>query len=774
MFRTKIIVILSVIAAIGSVSSSQQPSQPQSLSSGPEARTLYEIASQLYKGPGSGPAEAEQAMTLLYAAITLDEKATYIFPEVINISWLYPEQDYTDAVYLALDRYINASSDLELPTKAVQYLLEKLNSREERENLLVELLTRLGGKNNYFASDLATQLGLLMAEKPDIGGANYYLMQAYNANKFNKLAFTKILSLSVEPLDRVVILIYLRNMMIVNPLDFEAAFNFAQMAESLMLYSIAADGYQYCADLLAYLKADQPLPRSVYLPWLQSCYNVGGNQNRFRDVIDKVRRQGGFDILAEAIAAKSAIKIADTGQADNIFRRIDAEAHAILTVVDADATQQSKFVELAWYYGFIKPDEQKALTWATKAYEAEPNSPTAASVFAYALKINDQDKLAEPIAEKFEQQEQIAAITKALIVGAEDSESAVKILKSAIDMNPASLEAAYAKTLLIKYGSEYISPIDLAALRTGLEGEFGTPVVAEFVGVKEIISTKLGLGGGEFSYGRKINPDLTITNTSSQMLIISDDSLFKGNIRVDCRVTGDMKADIPNLISKRIRLSVPIKPGGAISVPLEIMSGQFEKLLNNYPQADLQIDMTAYLEPVVDANGNVFSAIDIAPAKLSFRRKKLVLNLIYLQQRFDAISGGHYGQKVKSAQLFAGLLAEQQSMAETGPLYKLMYAEPTLLKSALARIMEDDNWNIKFQAMTSLLPLKLDYGLMEEVSVQLDDENWPIRMMAAFILAKSQQQRFQGVIDWIAEHDQSQIVRDMAIALGAVPPKKSD
>ena len=522
------------------------------------------------------------------------------------------------------------------------------------------------------------------------------------------------------------------------------------------------------------LNADQPLPRSLYLPWLQSCYNIEGNQNRFRDVIDKVRRQGGFDILAEAMAAKSAMKIADTSQADNIFRRIDAEAHAVLTVVDADAAQRSKFLELAWYYGFIKPDEQKALTWATKAYEAEPNSPTAASTFAYALKINDQDELAEPIAEQFEQQEQIAAITKALILGGEEADSAAKILKSAIAMNPASLEAAYAKTLLIKYSSEYISPINLAALTAAMETEFGVPIVAEFVGMKKIISTKLSLGSAEFSYGRKIIPDLVITNTSSQMLITSDDSLFKGNIRVDCRIKGDMKADIPNLISKRIRPSAPIEPGGAIFVPLEIMFGRFGKLLSSYPQANLQIELTAYLEPVVDADGNVFSAIDIAPAKLSFRRKKLVLSLRYLQQRFDAISGGHYGQKVKSAQLFAGLLAEQQNMAETGPLYRLMYAEPALLKSALARIMEDDDWNIIVQALAAVLSLKLDYGLVEDVSVQLDDENWPVRMMAAYILAKSQQQQFQGVINWMAEHDQSRIVRDMAIALGAVPPKKAD
>ena len=772
MLNIRIIAILLIITTLTSVSPGQ--GSAKSLSSGPEARTLYEIARELYKEPGSGDAEAEQAMVLLNATLGLDERADYILPEVINISWLYPEHNYTDAVYLALDHYVDASCDLELPVKAVQYLLEKLNSREEREALLTELLTRLGRKNSYFACDLSTQLGLLMAETSDSNSTTYYLMQAYNANQFSRLAFVKLLELVEESPDKVVILVYLRNMMILNPLDFETGMSFARAAETLMLHSVSAAGYKYCADLFVYLHPNMPLPRSLYLPWLQSCYNMEGNQSQFREVIGRVRRQGSFDILAEAIAAKSAMKIADTAAADNIFRRIDAEAHAIASTTDISLARWDRFAELAWYYSLVKPDEQKALTWATRAYDAEPNSPNVASIFAYALKINDQDALAEPIAEQMRSQNQIAAITKALIIGGDDADSAIEILKSAVETDPASLEAVYAKTLLLKYGSEYIEPYDLAALATMLEDKFGVGVVAEFLGTEKIISTKLSAGSADFSYGREISVDLIITNTSSQRLVISDESLFTGNIRVDARITGDMNVDMPGLVFKKIRPSQPIKAGDAISIPLEIMPGQFGKFLNEHPQAKLKIELTAYLDPVADINGNISSGIEIAPARLAFRRRKLSLDLRYLQQRLDAISAGHYGQKVKSARLFAGLLGEQQSMAESGPLYKLIYAEPALLKSALARVMDESEWSIKFQTMAALLPLKLDYSLVEAVSEQLGNENWPVRLMAVFTLAKSQQQNFQQVIDWTAEHDENQIVRDMAVALGAVRADKPE
>jgi hypothetical protein len=107
-------------------------------------------------------------------------------------------------------------------------------------------------------------------------------------------------------------------------------------------------------------------------------------------------------------------------------------------------------------------------------------------------------------------------------------------------------------------------------------------------------------------------------------------------------------------------------------------------------------------------------------------------------------------------------------------LYRLMYAEPALLKSALVRIMDENDWNIRLQAMAAMLPLKLDYDLVEAVAERLSDEKWPVRMMAIFMLAKSQQQQFQGVINWTAEHDENQLVRDMALALGAASPDKSD
>ncbi|NIA17255.1 MAG: hypothetical protein GWO86_02795, partial [Planctomycetes bacterium] len=154
--RIRIIAILSIITAMASASSGQDSAR--NLSSGPEARTLYKIAQQLYREPGAGAAEAEQAMVLLNAALSLDERADYILPELIDISWLYPEQNYTDAVYLALDQYVNASCDLEVPVKAVQYLLERLNSREEREALLTRLLAKFSRKNDYFTCDLSTQL----------------------------------------------------------------------------------------------------------------------------------------------------------------------------------------------------------------------------------------------------------------------------------------------------------------------------------------------------------------------------------------------------------------------------------------------------------------------------------------------------------------------------------------------------------------------------------------------------------------------------------------
>jgi hypothetical protein len=68
--------------------------------------------------------------------------------------------------------------------------------------------------------------------------------------------------------------------------------------------------------------------------------------------------------------------------------------------------------------------------------------------------------------------------------------------------------------------------------------------------------------------------------------------------------------------------------------------------------------------------------------------------------------------------------------------------------------------------------LKLDYRLTEAVSAELENPDWPVRLIAVFILAKSQDENFLPVLSWIAKNDQHPMVKQLAAILsGNVEPE---
>jgi hypothetical protein len=158
------------------------------------------------------------------------------------------------------------------------------------------------------------------------------------------------------------------------------------------------------------------------------------------------------------------------------------------------------------------------------------------------------------------------------------------------------------------------------------------------------------------------------------------------------------------------------------------------------------------------------------------KRSGIELTGKFLKNRLDSFTKGRPGQKIKTAQLFTGLLREQHAMAGSKPLYKLTSADwmPALLQSALIHnLTRDDDWVSKAHTMAGMLSLPLDYELTNAVAENLKDTHWPARLMAIYLLAKSQDSDFAKVLDWTVKYDSSKLVRDMAIALGAAAPEKT-
>jgi tetratricopeptide (TPR) repeat protein len=745
------------------------------------AERFYEIAYELAHSENITTSQAKQAILLLIATKELGSATDQIHPLLIKLACEHSKQDYSQEVYSWLNEYISESIDLEIAKKAITYLLDRCDTREQRERALEQLRSGIGGKNAAVDSELATLLGMLMVEKADFNAALSLFVRAYLNDRYNELAFAKLVELAPEKVSPAIYFEHLRLMLRENPLDIEAALAFAQYAESAHsghLYEIASAAYQYCVDLFTYLYPNEPLPPDIYLPWIISNYNTEQNRSRCLQIAELVRRSGRFDILVEVIAGRAATKMGKIDEANRIFQAAELKVQQLLGKSHSGGPGA---VQLAWFYCFARQDGFKALDWANKAYSADSNSAVAAALLAYALVMNKQLEWAKPLIENYEHN-QIADLVRAQIQLAEgQKEAAIETLKTAIFKDPGSLAAERAKELLVQQGQQYKPPVDPDYILSVLGKSFGQAIVPEFISPDKIISVQFRSSTNEFSYGGEFGPtgQITITNNSSEPLIISDNSLFNGNIRIDANISGDLNRRIPNLVSLKIGSISAIKPGKNMIIPVHLAIGELRMLLLSHPQASLNIEFTLYLDPInisqTEQSEIANKLVGVKPAKFTLRRPGIELSSSFLQNRLNSISTAQASQKISIAELFVGLLNEQHTMAEHGALYRYKYADwmPSFLKSALLQESglllnsAEDEWVVKVHTMAEMLSLPLDTELMNAVAKNLNHPKWPVRMMAVYLLAKSSENTFDKVLSWVAENDSSQIVRDMAVALSA-------
>ncbi len=739
----------------------------------------YELAdSEDVKGP-----EAEQAIVFLSAAVELGFSDDHIRPLLIRILCRYPERNYSRQVLHLLIDYVDESADLEVARTAIRYLLERLDSREAREELLKGLLKDMGNKNNILGSEIVTSLGFLMAEKTDLEAAKFYLTQGYKGNRYNKVAFAKLVELMPEEIGPTIYLEQLRFALHENPSNIETALDLAQYAERLGLYDTAVGVYEYSADLFAYLYPFEPLSARIYLPWAISSYNTESNRHKCLQIARRVRKDGRFDLLLEAIAGKAAIKNGQADQATEIFQNAEEQAERLLMEGPkaGDEYPEKSYQprvgakEFAWFYCFALPDVDKALSWANKAYSSEPNSASAAGILAYSLVMNGQIEWAKPLISNY-RRNQIGDLTLAQIQLSQGQElMAIETLKSVIAKDPGSLAAEQAKEILAEQGEEYIPPIDPNIILAAMKQRFAQMFAPKFVSPDEMISVALNIRGNKFPYGSKFSGVVAITNHSSEPLVISDDGLFKGVIRIDADISGDLTRQISNLVFVKIRTHLLIEPGRSMLIPVRLVTGELRQMLLTYPQASLDIEFTLYIDPITTDEGITNRLTSIKPTKLKVIRPCIKVTSKYLQNRFNSISTGHYEQKVKTAQLFTSLLKEQYAMSGRKPPYKFTYADwmPGLLRSALLhesgllRNPDDGEWIVKAHTMTEMISLPLNHELISAVSDNLNNPKWPVRMMAVYLMATTPDSKFVNVLNWTVKHDSNKLVRNMAIALGA-------
>jgi len=580
-------------------------------------------------------------------------------------------------------------------------------------------------------------------------------------------------NLSVRP---EVYLIQLRLSLDLDPYDLGGASIYADTLKRMQVYDSAAAAYAYAARVHAYLYPDKPLDESILMSWILSCYHAPRLESECLRVIDQYRDTDRFNLTLEAVAGRAALKLGQSERGRSILEAAARRAERML--LQDDLIQPFYPEQLAWFYSFILPRPEEALAWASRAYQQAPQREGVEPIFAYTLAQSGQMELARQYAGPHLQSSQIAALVMATAAIADgDQDRALELLKSSIAMMPESFAAEKAKQVLESLGSEYVVPASVTMAKTALEDAFPNRIVPEFVTPPERYSAKLFFNGSEFFYNYDLEPKLIVENTSSGPLIIGPWSFLQGRLRVTAAVSGDVNVQIDDLLTTQFRPSRPVLPGEHISVPLALNTGKLRKLLRTYPQADLDVTFTVYLDPVTREGGRIENALPgTEPVSGQIHRSGIVLTRDFLMQRLDAVAEGRQGQRIRAIQLFAGLLAEMRAFDNGGASFRHARVDPSILADAVRRGLRDDDWKVRIQAINSLMTLELplNAGMVEDVSSNLNHAQWPVRMMAAVVLNNEQAGSFQQVLDWIAQHDANALNRRMAMALGGRPQGSPD
>ncbi|NLK41275.1 MAG: hypothetical protein GX298_04395 [Planctomycetes bacterium] len=774
MVKKGVVFFIAASAAAGLTAPAFGQGNQEEIFSPLTASVFVKTAQEIFR---EDPSQLEVAMRFLEAADVLDRNSSGIPEQVLRIGAgsCLGQTDYSAMMTTAMSSYIGRQFDLEVVLSAIRCMLSHLDTRQQREEFLDRLLQRYDPVNEMLGSELATQLGLLSMEKTDYTTAQTLFNYAYSLNPYNEPAFELLQqayaaeAMAVSP---DALAVHLRRMLDVNPYDLSAALRYADFLRQFELFELAVGMYEYSQRVFAYHFPDQTLDRSIYLPWLLSCYQTPRLLSRCIELADRFRSETSFDLMLEAVAGRAAAKQGQAERAREILERAAEKAEQMLGKKDLPLPIYPE--HLAWFFSFILDRPDSALAWSNQAFGQAPDREGVRSIFAYTLAQNGQYDVAREYAESLAWTDQVAAITMAIVYRHEENkQQAIELLRHAIAMAPDTFEAEKAKFLLTDLGSEYITPPIVPAIEKALEQQYVNRVVPVYTEPQRRFSAKLTFSSSNILYGADLDPRLVIENNGSSPLVIQDGGMLAGFIRVDVMVRGDVTMDIPNLLSMRFRPNRTIQPNEYISIPLDLRTGKLRRLLATCPQATLELEFIVYLDPIIREDGTASCALQgISPVRTTLRRRGVNLTHDFMLQRLNALSKGQEGQKIQAAYLFAGLLAEQEAFRRGMVEYRYTRVEPSLLVDSVRRALTDENWRLRVHTMETIsyLDFPSDFALIQTLSTNLDHNRWPVRFMTIYLLKRIQGSAFQPVLDWKAQYDPHPLPRRLAVALGGKEP----
>jgi len=676
---------------------------------------------------------------------------------LMNYSYLNPEDN------LVIDNWIN-------------YSLNTINDRETREYYLQTESMNLSSIA-YTYSNVLTQLGIMALEKGDMDTARMAFAQAVSASAFNEDAFTRYVALPPAEIsaekseqltpeelaayakatkDRRELFLVLRWRARIrnNPYDFEAVVNLIDTLDAFGRQKLAQEYYEYAFKLLEMQPGLQITASELRLKQLGSAY-AGGLYQECLEIAAVALQDNPDDLLVNALLAKAMEKFNMTTEAQKVLE--EAANAAIYRLGQPDQADGQLQSELAWFFCFIRPDRNRALQLAQAAYDSNPQESQSRGLFAYALAQNQLYNQAETILAQVDTTEPIAALAQAQVLFARQEDTAALKKLEGISGAGGILKEHIEQLLEERAPQE---PTDEGALEESgdlpqqqerdlmaltLEAEFGGNDLKIIAEPEKFVRCSIRLNKDVFNYGDPMMAQIYVSNVSDigdndTPVLLTPESFIDPHVLITAKLKGagmpgQSGGDKPIVVAYRYLAQQQIlMPGRSNVITEPLNTGLLGNILSNHPQRNYEIEFHVYLDPIPDGTGGFTGTIAaLQPEPITVTRMAFEVTQNRMDTYYRMIRSGSISDRIKTAQLFTGLLNEAELERQGKIRYPLRSIDTIGLREMIGANLKYNEFQVRAFSAYALRsqPLSAADEEAQRLAGLLTDSSWFVRFMAA-------------------------------------------
>jgi hypothetical protein len=484
---------------------------------------------------------------------------------------------------------------------------------------------------------------------------------------------------------------------------------------------------------------------------------------------------------AMAFMEAEAYRAADqTAQADQAVQRI-------VSVIEGSSgghLAPSDAAELAWTYTVYTPQPDRALAYARQAIEADPNSPILQRLLGAAEMLSGQADLVEAGRARLERirtQDPAAAVLLAEYYAASGDEAAAS--------------GAIADTVAPGYsGWAYRRVRALAAARNltifphaGAEAarqifqQFDPRILDMARHPEKYLSVTLRGPSAPWQVGEGLEIEAVLTNSGDLPVPLGPAGLIRATMSLEAAAPGltqERFRDLPMIVWPAPKY---LPPGQSVRAAVRIDVGALEYFLARHPLEDVELTVTAMLDPVQRGRETASSVPTLAVAPVVVTRRGLLGDL----KRDDPDAGAtayRYALRVIMTDLVRGDLPRRMRAArQLGELMTLVRDVqlfktrlPDALKGAvnknvllamIQKAIQDPSEVVRAEMLAALGQASLDESIIQVLVPAASDPSPLVRFRLVELLSAGGQGRAATTIDALSR-DADPLVRQMVTAFG--------